>query len=140
MLDFLVNNWVLLLAALTSGGLLLWPMISQAQGGAQAVSVSEAVRLINREKGVLVDISTAAEYAAGHATGARHIPADQITASPPAAGLPSNKSLPVLVMCAQGARSARVAGQLRKSGFQRALSVQGGLAAWREAHLPVEKA
>ena len=139
MLEFLLNNWVLLLAALTSGALLLWPHLRQAQGGAQSVSVSEAVRLINREKAVLVDISTAAEFAAGHAAGARHLQADQIGGATPVAGLPSNKSLPVVVMCAQGARSSRVAGQLRKAGFEKAVSVQGGLAAWREAHLPIEK-
>ena len=139
MLEFLIDNIVLVMAALTSGGLLLWPALQGAQGGGQAVSVPEAVRLINREKGVLVDVSSADEYAAGHAVGARHVPADQIASSTAPAGLPTNKGLPVLLMCARGARSGKAAAQLRKAGFERVLTVEGGLAAWREAQLPVEK-
>ena len=139
MLDFLVDNFVLVLAAITSGGLLLWPTLRQGAGGA-SVSVSEAVRLMNREKAVLVDVSDAAEFARGHASGARHVPLDQIGPDSTPAGLPSNKSLPVLLMCASGNRSSRAAERLRKAGFERAVSVQGGLAAWREAQLPVDKA
>lgn len=139
MVDFLIENWVLVLAALTSGALLLWPHLQNRGGGAAAVSVSEAVRLMNREKAVLVDISTAAEYAAGHAIGARHVAADQLGGSAQVPGLPTNKGLPVLVMCARGARSGRAVAQLRKAGFEKAFSVEGGLAAWREAQLPVEK-
>ena len=139
MLDFLIENWVLLLAALTSGGFLLWPQLINRGGGGASVSVSEAVRLINREKATLVDVSSADEYAAGHAAGARHIAAEQIGAASLPAGLPSNKALPLLVMCARGARSSRSAAQLRKAGYEKALTVEGGLAAWREAQLPIEK-
>lgn len=139
MTTFLLENWVLLLAALTSGAFLLWPHLQNRGGGASSVSVSEAVRLINREKGVLVDVSTEAEFAAGHAAGARNVPADQIGSVASFAALPSNKTWPVLVMCARGARSGRAAGQLRKAGYERVLTVEGGLAAWREAQLPVEK-
>ena len=139
MLAFLIDNWVLVLAALTSGGLLLVPTLRYAQGGSGSVSVSEAVRLINREKGVLVDISTAAEFAAGHASGARHIAAEQLAATPLPSGLPSNKALPVLLMCASGQRSQKAAQALRSAGYERALSVQGGLQAWREAQMPIDK-
>lgn len=139
MLEFLIDNAVLVLAALTSGGLLLWPALRGGTGGAGAVSVSEAVRLMNREKAVLLDIRDAAAYAAGHATGARQVAADQLTQTPAPAGLPGNKAIPVLLMCDRGARSSRAAAQLRKAGWERAVSVEGGLAAWREAQLPVDK-
>lgn len=139
MLEFLIDNAVLVLAALTSGGLLLWPTLRGGTGGAGAVSVSEAVRLMNREKAVLLDIRDAAAYAAGHATGARLVAAEQLTQTPAPAGLPGNKATPVLLMCDRGARSSRAAAQLRKAGWERAVSVEGGLAAWREAQLPVDK-
>jgi rhodanese-related sulfurtransferase len=139
MLAFLLENWVLLLAALTSGGLLLWPHL-QGGGGSSSVSVSEAVRLMNREKGVLIDVSSAEEFAAGHANGARHIAWDQLQSQgATASGLPSNKSLPVLLMCARGARSARAAQTLRKAGFERVFSVQGGMQAWKDAQLPTTR-
>lgn len=139
MLEFLIDNAVLVLAALTSGALLLWPTLRGAQVGGQAVSVSEAVRLMNREKAVLVDTRDAAAYAAGHATGARHIPLDDFSKTPFPSGLPSNKTQPVLLMCERGVRASKAAGLLRKGGYERALTIDGGMAAWREAQMPVER-
>jgi rhodanese-related sulfurtransferase len=136
LIKFLVDNWLLLLLAFASGGLLVWPMIQRSAGGVGAVGTSEAVRLINREKGVLIDVCEPAEFAAGHAVGARNVPLSQLDG---AKGLPANKTVPVLVMCASGARSSRAADRLRKAGYEKAVAVSGGNAAWREAQLPMEK-
>ena len=135
-LKFFVDNWLLLLVALSSGALLLWPVLRKGAGGAGSVGTGEAVRLINREKGVLIDVSEPAEYAAGHAAGARNVPAGQIESSK---ALPSNKALPLLLLCPTGTRAGRAAAQLRKAGFEKAVAVTGGTAAWREAQLPVAK-
>ncbi len=116
--------------------MLLWPMIKGGAAGGNAVSTAEAVRLINREKGVLIDICEPAEFAGGHASGARNVPLGQLEG---AKALPTNKALPVLVLCATGARSSRAVAQLRKAGFEKAVAVAGGNAAWREAQLPMEK-
>jgi rhodanese-related sulfurtransferase len=133
--NFFLENWPLFALAATSGGLLLWPML---KGGVAAGSVStaEAVRQINRERGVLIDVSEPGEYAAGHAAGARNIPFGQIEGHK---SLPTNKQLPVLLMCPTGARAGRAAALLRKAGHEKAVAVAGGTAAWREASLPVEK-
>ncbi|MCZ8073402.1 MAG: rhodanese-like domain-containing protein [Paucibacter sp.] len=134
-MNFLLDNWILVLAALTSGGLLLWPTLANgAQGG--AVNTAEAVRLMNREKAVLIDVCEPAEFAAGHVAGARNVPLASLEGHK---SLPSNKSLPVLVVCQSGARAARAAAQLRKLGYEKAQPLAGGLNAWREANLPVEK-
>ena len=45
LMTFLLDNWILVLAALTSGSLLLWPSLMR-QGGGGAVGTNEAVRLI----------------------------------------------------------------------------------------------
>ena len=92
--------------------------------------------MINREKGVLIDVCEPLEFAAGHAVGARNIPLGSIEGSK---DLPSNKALPLLLLCASGARAGRAAGLLRKAGYAKATVVTGGLPAWREAGLPVEK-
>lgn len=133
---FLLDNWYLVLAALTSGGFLVWPLIARGSGP-NRVSTAEAVMLINREKAVLIDVSEPAEYAAGHASNARNIPLGGLESG--AKGLPTNKSLPVLVICPTGARANRAVATLRKLGYEKASTVIGGLAAWREAQLPVEK-
>ena len=134
-MKFLLDNWYLVLAALTSGGLLLWPAL-QRMGGPNRVSVPEAVRLINREKAVLIDVSEPAEFAAGHATQARNIPFGSLEGS---RALPTNKAVPLLLMCPTGARAQRAVATLRKLGYEKATAVMGGLNAWREAQLPVEK-
>ncbi|MBI5720083.1 MAG: rhodanese-like domain-containing protein [Burkholderiales bacterium] len=134
-MKFIVENWILILVAFVSGGMLVWPMVRKGGGGG-SVPTSEAVRLINREKGVLVDVGEPDEYAAGHAAGARNVPFGQIEGSK---DLPSNKALPLLVMCPTGARAARAAAALRKAGYERAVAVGGGTAAWREAQLPIER-
>ena len=135
-LKFIVDNWLLILVALSSGAMLMMPTLLRGGAGGSSVSTSEAVRLINREKGVLIDVCEPGEFAAGHAVGARNVPLGQLEG---AKSLPSNKALPVLVMCATGARSSRAVAQLRKAGYEKALAVTGGNAAWREAQLPIEK-
>ncbi len=136
-MKFFAENWHLILMALTSGGLLLWPLVRQGAGGSGAVSTAEAVRLINREKGVLVDVSEPNEFAASHAAGARNVPFGQVESSK---DMPTNKQLPILLMCPSGARAGRAAGLLRKAGYEKAVAVTGGTKAWAEAQLPMAKA
>jgi rhodanese-related sulfurtransferase len=135
LLQFALENWVLILAALASGSLLLWPALNR-QGGGGAVGTAEAVRLINREKAVLIDVSEPQEFAQGHAAGARNVPLNSLQG---AKEIPSNKQLPLVLMCSTGARATRAAGVLRKLGHERAIALAGGLRAWREANLPLEK-
>ncbi|MEN9627265.1 MAG: hypothetical protein RJA10_492 [Pseudomonadota bacterium] len=133
-MKFILENWVLILVAFMSGGMLVWPMVNKGRGG--SVSTSEAVRLINREKGVLIDVSEPNEFAAGHAGGARNLPFGSLEGSK---DLPGNKALPLVLMCPNGARAGRAAGLLRKAGYENAVAVAGGTSAWREAALPIER-
>lgn len=132
---FLIENWFLFLAAAVSGGLLFVPMLSRSAGGSWVTS-AEAVRLINRDKGVLIDVSEPAEYEAGHAGGAKNLPFGSLETS---TDLPKNKSLPLLLMCPTGARAQRGVAILTKRGYERVNAVTGGVAAWREANLPIER-
>jgi rhodanese-related sulfurtransferase len=132
---FLIDNWFLIATALVSGGLLLWPMLQRGVGG--GISTVDAVMLVNREKGVLIDVSEPAEYAAGHAGGARNVPLAKLETPPN--DLPKNKALPLVVLCATGARSAKAVAILKKLGYDKVHALNGGLRAWRDANLPVEK-
>ncbi|NBU87721.1 MAG: rhodanese-like domain-containing protein [Betaproteobacteria bacterium] len=135
-MKFLLDNWLLIAMACVSGGMLLWPHL-RGGAGAGAVNVAEAVRLINREKGVLIDVSEPNEFASAHAGGSKNIPFGQIESSK---DLPSNKALPIILVCPSGARAGRAAGLLRAKGYEKATSLAGGLTAWREANLPMDKA
>jgi rhodanese-related sulfurtransferase len=133
---FIVDNWMLILIAVSSGAMLAWPLIRGTGGG--SLTAQGAVQLINRERGVMIDVRDAAEYAAGHATGARNVPLDQLEQKLP--GTVKNKSVPVLLMCATGARAQRALATAKKLGYEQAQVVGGGLKSWKDANLPIEKA
>ncbi|MFZ9511519.1 MAG: rhodanese-like domain-containing protein [Burkholderiaceae bacterium] len=134
-MNFFVENWLLIAVAFVSGGMLVWPL-ARGSGGAGAVSASEAVRMMNREKAVLIDVSEPREFRAGHAAQARNVPIGQLETSK---DLPTNKALPLVVVCPTGARAGRAAATLRKLGHENARALAGGTAAWKEAGLPTEK-
>jgi rhodanese-related sulfurtransferase len=133
---FLIDNWFLFLAAVVSGGLLVWPLLNKGAGGASKVSPADAVQLINREKAVLIDVSEPPEFAAGHVVGSRSVPLATLEASK---DLPKNKALPLIVVCPTGSRAGRAVATLKRLGFDNARPLAGGIQAWRAANLPVEK-
>jgi rhodanese-related sulfurtransferase len=132
---FIIDNWMLLTVALTSGAFLLWPVIQTSGGG---LTAEGAVQLINREKAVVIDVCEAGEFAAGHVGGSKNIPLNSLEEK--LAGAVKNKGLPLILVCQTGARSARAVAIAKKLGYEQAQSMAGGLKAWRAANLPLEKA
>jgi rhodanese-related sulfurtransferase len=98
---------------------------------------NEAVQCMNREKGVVIDVCSAEEFAASHINGAVNVPLDQLEAR--LAIVVKNKSLPLILVCATGPRSKRAQAMAQKLGYEKVHSLQGGLKAWKEANLPVTK-
>jgi rhodanese-related sulfurtransferase len=98
---------------------------------------AQAVQLINKEKAQVIDVCEAAEFATAHVAGAKNIPLGEVASGK---GLPGNKKLPLVVVCASGVRSAKAVTQLKALGYENAQSLGGGLKAWREANLPIDKA
>ncbi len=136
-MKFLIDNWMLISIALASGGMLIWPMVASGMN-AGALSATGAVTLINREKAVVIDVSETEEFAAGHVGGAKNVPFSELEDKLPQAA--KNKTLPLILVCATGARANRALAVAKKLGYEQAQVLGGGLKAWREANLPVEKA
>ncbi len=132
---FFIENWHLILVALTSGGLLVWPLIKESANG---LTPQNAVQLINRERAVLIDVSNADEFAAAHAKGAKNIPLGELEAK--LGATVKKKDLPIIFICAMGKRSATATATAQKLGYANAQNLSGGLKAWRDANLPIEKA
>lgn len=135
-MKFFLDNWTLIAVALASGSMLLWPMVSRGVR-AGALSANGAVQLINRERAVVVDVSEAEEFAAGHVGGARNVPVGELEARLPDAV--KNKTVPLILVCPSGARANRALAVAKKLGYAQAQVLGGGLAAWKEANLPLEK-
>jgi rhodanese-related sulfurtransferase len=130
-------NMVLFATALVTGGMLIWPAIAKLMRPGQEVGPGEAVQLINRRDAVVIDVRDAAEYKSGHITNARHVPEGELDAR--AKELGKLKSKPIIVSCARGNRAGNVVSRLRKLGYSEVFALRGGLVAWQQANMPLEK-
>ena len=99
--------------------------------------VFEAVQLINRKDALVLDVRDSGEFASGHITQARHVPEAQLADRQKE--LEKYKSRTLLVCCRSGTRAGTIAGTLRKQGFAEAHALRGGIAAWQQAGMPLEK-
>jgi rhodanese-related sulfurtransferase len=131
--NFIVENIFLIAIAFVSGGMLVWPLVNKATGGPQLDTLA-ATRLMN-DGAVVVDVREAEEFSAGHLTSAKHIPVADIDKR--INDIPSGK--PILVYCATGTRSGKAAAALKKAGRDQIFNLNGGIAAWKQAGLPVVK-
>ncbi|CAG0972824.1 thiosulfate sulfurtransferase [Methylophilaceae bacterium] len=136
-MEFITTNILLIGLALGSGVMLLWPMLSRRAGGIANLSPNEAVLLINRSNAIVLDVRDDAEFASGHITDARHIPLAQLNDR--IKELEKFKDKPILVNCQGGIRSAKACDILRKNEFTQLHNLQGGIAAWTQAKMPVVK-
>jgi rhodanese-related sulfurtransferase len=130
-------NMVLFGLALASGGMLLWPLVSRPFRASHEVSAFDAVQLINRRDALVLDVRAAGEYAGGHIANARHIQESQLADR--AKELEKFRARPIIVSCATGSRAPGVTGALRKKGFTEVFALRGGIAAWQQTSLPLEK-
>lgn len=130
-------NMLLFGLAAASGTMLIWPFIARTFKPAHEVGTFEAVQLINRRDAVVLDVRDTGSYAAGHIASARHLPEAQVADR--MKELEKFKSRPIVVSCQSGARAPAVTALLRKSGFAEAFALRGGVTAWVQAALPLEK-
>jgi rhodanese-related sulfurtransferase len=135
-MKFVIDNWMIISVALVSGTMLLWPALQGMNAG--SLSAPMAVQLINRERAVVVDVSETEEFAQGHIGGSKNVPLGQLEQRLQEAV--KNKSVPLILVCASGARAQRAVGTAKKLGYEKAQALAGGLKGWKEANLPVEKA
>jgi len=135
-LKFVTDNIFLVGVAFVSGAMLVWPAVRRGVAGA-AISTLQATLLINQQNALVLDVREAAEYEKGHMLNARNIPLAELEAR--AAEIDKHKAKPVIVVCDNGNRSGRAATALRKLGFEQVFTLGGGIGAWRQAGLPLEK-
>ena len=135
--EFIANNLLLVALFVASGVMLVWPEISKLIGvGGAEIGTLEATRLMNQGSLVL-DVREAKDYAAGHLPKARHIPVRELGKR--LEEIAKYKAKPVIVTDKSGTRAAAACRLLKHSGFSSVYQLKGGLNAWQQASLPVEK-
>ena len=116
-----------------SGGKTVAQMLAEAAESVPFMSLAELQTRIEAGGDALIvlDVREREAYEAGHIPGARLLPRGQLE-------LRVNQDLPdptrrIVVCCEFGRISTLATATLRQMGFQRAVALDGGIKAWREA-------
>lgn len=133
-----MENLALVALFVASGVMLFWPEISRLAGGAATeIGTLEATRLMNQGSTLVLDVREEKEFAEGHLPRARHVPVREL--SKRLEELSKYKNKAVIVTCRSGPRAGAACRFLKKSGFSNVYQLKGGIGAWQQASLPIEK-
>ena len=140
MVQFLMDsNTNLMLVGLmfASGIMFAWPSLSGLMSGGNQIGTLEATRLMNQGNTMVLDIRDPAEFSSGRIPRSKNLPLAEL--SKRMDEIQKFKDKPVIVTCASGTRSGGALRLLKAAGFSNTYALRGGIGAWREASLPVEK-
>lgn len=135
---FVRNNWLLFVALIVILALLFVNLARSRLTGFREVRPDEAVRLMNHEDAVLLDIRSGEEYTKGHVMNALNIPFANLQDR--LVDLQPHQGRALIICCENGRQAAQAGAVLRKHGYGRVMGLSGGLASWRSAGLPLVRA
>ncbi len=99
------------------------------------IDPEEALRRTADGSAVLIDVREQDEFDEARVAGARLIPLGDVAAR--VAEVPKDRD--VIVMCRSGRRSGEAQKILLERGYQRVANLEGGIIAWDEAGLPLQR-
>ena len=137
LLEFISHHpWLAAATALAAALVAVYEMRSRAESQI-SVSPQQLIRLMN-QGALVLDLRSPEQFKAGHLEGARQMSGEQILSA--ADTLKKHKEKAVVVYDDTGSASASAVRQLAAQGFTRAVTLRGGLAAWRADNLPLSRA
>jgi rhodanese-related sulfurtransferase len=129
------------LLSLAFAGLTVAVIVTEVRhrlSGIAGLTPGQATQLINREDALVVDVSPAADFAKAHILGSVSAPLAEL--DPEKHKLLSKaKERPVVLVCRSGQTAHEAASKLKKAGFAKVSVLEGGIAGWRAAELPLSK-
>ncbi len=135
--EFAANHPFLVLAFAVLLALVFFNEMKVATQRFASLTPAAAVQLMNHEDVIVLDVREPSETAVGKISGAVQIPVGAVAKR--IGELEKHKDKTLLVYCKTGARTGVACKDLSKNGFEKVYSLNGGLAAWQEAHLPISK-
>ncbi len=136
-LEFSANHPFMVIAFISLLVLVFFNELKVASQKFASLTPAGAVQLMNNEDVVLLDVREPAETAGGKISKAVQIPFSGL--SKRISEIEKHKDKTLLVYCKTGARSGQACKELSKNGFEKVFSLNGGIAAWQDAHLPISK-
>lgn len=137
LLDFAGRNPVLSIAFVGLTLAIVYTEIARLFRPYKALSPAQLTALINRDEALVVDLSASGDFEKGHIAGSRNVAASAF--GPEHKLIAAAKSRPVVVVCRTGLASGPAAAKLSKAGFEQVYLLDGGIAAWQQADLPLVK-
>ena len=134
---FATQNAMLSLAFVGLTVAIIYTEIARLFTGYKAVNSASLTALINRDDAQVFDVSAIADFEKGHIVGAKNVVLSQV--GPDNKLLAKAKEQPVVLVCRNGMQSADAAKRLVKAGFAKVFWLDGGVAAWQQADLPLVK-
>ena len=135
--EFIVNHMLLASAFIVILMLLVYEEMKRKVLGFKEIKPMDAVRLINHEDALVVDVRDVKDYQQGHVLNALHIPLHELEER--LQGLKDHQTKPVIVYCRHGQSSAKAGSLLHKHGFEKTFKLAGGISSWQGADLPLSK-
>jgi len=136
--EFVLNNLLLFAALAVVMVMLIKAELDHQANKGSYLPPSMATRLMNNHSDALIlDVRAAADFKSGHIKGAKNIPLSDFASS--VEKLAADKDKPVLVYCNSGNTVTRAIKLLKKAGFEKVNNLEGGIAAWKEANMPLSK-
>ena len=135
--EFAMNHPYLVIAFAVLLALVFFNEMKIATQRFASLTPAAAVQLMNNEDVVVLDVRESAETIGGKIARAVQIPVSAVTKR--VGELEKYKDKTMLVYCKTGARAGVACKELSKNGFDKVYSLNGGLIAWQEAHLPLSK-
>lgn len=134
--QFVFEHWMLWLLFFTILAMIVWFENRTSIGGVTKVIPQQLVQLINHQQALVLDIRDSVVFEKAHIVNAVNIPANDIDRKQNK--LQRFKQKSVVVVCERGQQAMPVALKLKQFGFNDVYLLNGGLAAWKEASMPLE--
>ena len=136
-MQFIQNNILMVLIAVSSGLMLLWSFVGNRLRGVKEVDNPAALQLINHKNALVLDVREESEFQAGHIRGAKLIPLLKLKDR--LGELERYREKPIVVVCRSGKRSSTACALLGNREFGQVYNLSGGMMARQKADLPQEK-
>lgn len=115
---------------------LVYSYVGDSIAGVKSVSADEAVRLFNKDAKIF-DVRASTEFKSGYIGEAENLNANEIIKK--LNNTDFTKEGDILLYCASGARSSNAARAVTKAGYSNVHNLSGGILAWQNAGLPINK-
>ena len=136
-IEFTSNHPYLMTALFVTVFLIVKSELDSRFSGISQLNPADAVRLLNQDDTLLLDVRESSEYDSGHIKDAVHIPLSSLKDR--LDELDKYKDKPVLVYCRSGHRSYQACKTLKKAGFEHPNNLAGGVMNWSSSNLPLTR-